>query len=195
MGTPNYMSPEQLTGKSVDHRTDIFAVGAVSYELLSGRRAFPGDALDRVLNLTVNSSAPEPLQQLCPDLDPTVIAIVDRCLQKDLDLRYGDLGAVRRDLAAVAGELTDSGSADVLLQRARRRTAASDAFTVGSSGGRVKIASAFRVLDPRIFISHAQTPSDRTFANYVADRLRACGFGVRLDDPRLPRAARARGRD
>ena len=82
LGTLRYMSPEQLANKNVDHRTDIYAMGAVFYELLSGRKAYPGEALSRVLNLIVDAG-PEPLSRLCPDVDPDVIAIVDRCLQKD----------------------------------------------------------------------------------------------------------------
>jgi TPR repeat protein len=99
LGTLNYMSPEQLSGKAIDQRTDIFAVGAVFYELLTGRQAFPGDIDSGILQLIL-LTGPTPLAQLRPDLDPSVVAIVNRCLERDVDRRYPDLGAMRQDLAA-----------------------------------------------------------------------------------------------
>jgi TPR repeat protein len=99
LGTLNYMSPEQLSGKAVDPRTDIFAVGAVFYELLAGRQAFPGDIDSGILQLIL-LTGPTPLAQLRPDLDPGLVAIVNRCLERDVERRYPDLGAMRKDLAA-----------------------------------------------------------------------------------------------
>ena len=129
LGTLNYMSPEQLLGSGVDHRTDIFAVGAVFYELLSGRRAFPGEALNRVLNQVANAR-PEPLSQWCPDLDPDLMAIVDRCLQKDLDRRYSELASVRQDVAGVQRRLDHSTRSDARSPPPfRGHAAASDAPT------------------------------------------------------------------
>jgi TPR repeat protein/predicted Ser/Thr protein kinase len=98
LGTLNYMSPEQLSGKGVDQRTDIFAVGAVFYELLAGRQAFPGDIDSGILQLIL-LTGPTPLAQLRPDLDPGLVAIVNRCLERDVERRYPDLGVMRKDLA------------------------------------------------------------------------------------------------
>ncbi len=99
LGTLNYMSPEQLSGKAIDQRTDIFAVGAVFYELLAGRQAFPGDIDSGILQLIL-LTGPAPLAELRPDLDPTLVAIVNRCLERDVERRYPDLGVMRKDLAA-----------------------------------------------------------------------------------------------
>jgi TPR repeat protein/predicted Ser/Thr protein kinase len=99
LGTLNYMSPEQLSGKAIDQRTDIFAVGAVFYELLAGRQAFPGDIDSGILQLIL-LTGPTPLAQLRPDLDPGLVAIVNRCLERDVERRYPDLGVMRKDLAA-----------------------------------------------------------------------------------------------
>jgi TPR repeat protein len=99
LGTLNYMSPEQLSGKAIDQRTDIFAVGAVFYELLAGRQAFPGDIDSGILQLIL-LTGPTPLAQLRPHLDPGLVAIVNRCLERDVERRYPDLGAMRKDLAA-----------------------------------------------------------------------------------------------
>src|SRR4029079_19538240 len=99
LGTLNYMSPEQLSGQKVDHRTDIFSVGAVFYELLTGRMAFPGDIQSGVLHLILVGS-PEPLKQLTPSVADDVFAMVDRCLEKLPERRYEGLDAMRQDLAA-----------------------------------------------------------------------------------------------
>lgn len=98
VGTLNYMSPEQMSGQSVDHRSDIFAVGAVAYEFLSYRRAFPGGLDSGVLH-KILAGTPPPLSEICEGLDPGVIAIVDRALQKDPAQRYQDLDAMQSDLA------------------------------------------------------------------------------------------------
>jgi predicted Ser/Thr protein kinase len=165
VGTLNYMSPEQLAAGSIDHRSDIFAVGAVFYELLSGRQAFPGDAFGDVVNLILNLG-PIPLQQLCPGLDPRVVVVVERCLQRDPALRYADLAEMRQDLAGVASR--DEGA-----------PSAPDAPTTEN---RVPDGAALRLEDHSVFLSHARTPGDTAFARQLADRLRAAGFAVRLDE-------------
>lgn len=97
VGTLNYMSPEQLTGQTVDRRSDIFAVGALLYEFLSARQAFPG-GLDTGILYKILDDRPEPLSVSCPDLDDGVVRIVDRCLEKDPRARYQDLASLRTDL-------------------------------------------------------------------------------------------------
>ena len=100
LGTLNYMSPEQLSGREIDHRSDIHAVGAVLYELLTYRQAFPGSIADGVVGLILQAQ-PEALEQLVPSLDAEISAMVGRALQKQPDDRYQDLDAMRRDLARV----------------------------------------------------------------------------------------------
>jgi tetratricopeptide (TPR) repeat protein len=119
LGTLNYMSPEQLSGKGVDSRTDIFSAGAVFYELLSGRMAFPGDIQTGVLHLIL-TTGPEPLSTVAPSLDAGLVAIVDRCLARDVALRYQDLGAARQDLAMLRRKLESGlaqGEATVITPR------------------------------------------------------------------------------
>jgi TonB family protein len=100
VGTINYMAPEQVLGTGVDHRSDIFAVGLVAYELLSGRQAFPGSMRDGLLH-RIPSAAMEPLARLVPGLDSEVIAIVEQAVRKDPADRYQDLVRMRNDLARV----------------------------------------------------------------------------------------------
>ncbi len=99
VGTLNYMSPEQVAGQPVDHRSDIFAVGAVGYELLSYRQAFPGNLQSGILHRILHGQ-PEPLEGIAP-VDSDLAGVIGRALEKDPGDRYPDLGVMRRDLARV----------------------------------------------------------------------------------------------
>ena len=103
LGTLNYIAPEQLAGKTVDARADIFSVGLVAYELLASKAAFP-QAFPEVL-AQIGFHDPPPLEEECPGIDPRLVAIVDRCLAKQADDRYADCAALRRDLDAVRQSL------------------------------------------------------------------------------------------
>lgn len=98
IGTPNYMSPEQASGKSVDQRSDIFAVGAVIYEMLAYQQAFPGKEWQVVLPNILNQS-PAPLTQVDTSLDPRLNDIVSKALARDPTARYQSLKSLGRDLA------------------------------------------------------------------------------------------------
>jgi serine/threonine-protein kinase len=100
VGTPNYMAPEQLTGHGADTRTDIFAVGAVFYELVSYRQAFPGTIAGGVL-ARVLMNEPTPLAELCPDLDPAVALLIRQALEKDPARRPQDLEEMRGAVQAI----------------------------------------------------------------------------------------------
>ena len=93
LGTAAYMSPEQAKGKKVDKRTDIFAFGAVLYEMLTGKKAFPGEDVGEILASVI---------KLEPDweaLPPEELRLVRRCLEKDPRARMRDIGEVRVQLA------------------------------------------------------------------------------------------------
>ena len=100
VGTLNYMSPEQLGGGQVDQRSDIFAVGAVFYELLAYRQAFPGGLHDGLLHRIMHA-APEPIEKFCPDLDPEIARIILQAVEKDQAARYASLTDMGRDIARV----------------------------------------------------------------------------------------------
>ena len=87
IGTPGYMSPEQIDGGEIDHRTDIFAAGAVCYELLSNREAFSGGNTAEIERQVI-AGQPAPLASLVPGLDPEIDAIITRALAKHRDQRY-----------------------------------------------------------------------------------------------------------
>src|SRR6202163_2913798 len=90
LGTAAYMSPEQARGKAVDKRTDIWAFGAVLYELLTGKQAFHGEDVGDILAAVVKS---EPDWSCLPETTPAAIRmLLRRCLQKDKTLRHRDAG-------------------------------------------------------------------------------------------------------
>lgn len=93
IGTPGYMSPEQIEGGEIDRRSDIFAVGAVCYELISFREAFTGANTRQVENKVLQSQ-PERLTSLIPGLDPEFEQIINRALAKDPNDRYQDAASL-----------------------------------------------------------------------------------------------------
>jgi predicted esterase len=100
VGTPAYMSPEQAEGKRVDARADVFAAGAVVYEMVTGRRPFAGDTQIGQL-LAVLHDAPPALRALRPDAPPELERIVARALAKRPEERYASAGELHAALAAL----------------------------------------------------------------------------------------------
>jgi serine/threonine protein kinase len=86
VGTPTYMSPEQAGGETVDHRTDIYALGTILYEMLTGRPPFVGDTTKEVL-LCQLTQPPQPPRQLRPEIPDTVETVILRALHKDREQR------------------------------------------------------------------------------------------------------------
>ncbi len=101
IGTPNYMSPEQVSGAEVDGRTDIFSLGVVLFELLVGERPFAGNTIAEVTHKIVQQSPPIP-SQVEASVPPALNPIVLRCLEKDPDRRFSSAGQLARALEAVA---------------------------------------------------------------------------------------------
>jgi hypothetical protein len=104
IGTPGYMSPEQIEGGEVDHRSDIFAVGAVCYELLSYNEAFSGANTGQV-ERRVLQGKPAPLASVVPGLDPEIDEIVQRALKRDPNKRYQDAATFEKALDRVRSRL------------------------------------------------------------------------------------------
>ncbi len=87
LGTPSYMSPEQIAGEKVDGRSDLFSLGVVMFELLTGERPFQGESIAS-LTYQIAHKPHRPPAQIRTDLPPCCIAIIDRALSKKLDQRY-----------------------------------------------------------------------------------------------------------
>jgi serine/threonine-protein kinase len=101
VGSAAYMSPEQLRGDPVDVRTDVFSFGALAFELMTYRRAFPGDRISDVFD-AIEKGSTEPLSDFCADPPAGLDAIIGRCLAKDREERFRDGGQLHAALAAIA---------------------------------------------------------------------------------------------
>jgi eukaryotic-like serine/threonine-protein kinase len=98
MGSPKYMSPEQVGGHPVDARSDIFSLGSVLYEMLAGTQAFAGGNLGQLLNAILHATQP-PLSQHRTGIPTVLELVVARALQKNPEARYQDAAEMARDLA------------------------------------------------------------------------------------------------
>jgi dienelactone hydrolase/predicted Ser/Thr protein kinase len=123
LGTVAYMSPEQALGKQVDHRTDIWSLGVVLYELLSGRLPFQGDHEASIL-YTVVHEEPKPLKAVKPDVAPELQQVVSRALKKNPEARYPSADEMGKDLRKFQDSLKAEGrkafSLRALLRRLRK---------------------------------------------------------------------------
>ncbi len=110
LGTVGYMSPEQITGKDVDHRSDIFSIGVILYEMLTGRRPFEGDN-DTAVARSITDTTPEPVSRYKSGVSGELQQVVDKALSKDPTLRYQTADGLLSDLRRLktdAGQLKTS---------------------------------------------------------------------------------------
>ena len=180
MGTVGYMSPEQVRGLPVDHRSDIFSFGAILYELLSGKKAFKKDTASDTMAAIMRDESPE-LSESGRNISPALDHIVKHCLEKDRDNRFQAAKDVVFALSEASGPTTTSGAqlaappagkgkvlvavaaivilavAGVLLLRRPHRGA-------GEAGGVKRVA----VLP----FENLETPEDGYFADGIADAVR-----------------------
>ncbi|HXB55718.1 MAG TPA: serine/threonine-protein kinase [Vicinamibacteria bacterium] len=126
VGTVHYMSPEQVRGKPLDGRSDVFSLGVILYELLAGRRPFTGEGATEVLYKIVHDPPP-PLNTEIGGLTPRLQEVLDRALAKDPDRRYPSAGGLADDLADVLESYSRtlrgvprSGDAQEAVKAARR---------------------------------------------------------------------------
>lgn len=105
LGTPGYMSPEQITGKPVDHRTDIFSLGTVFYEFLTGEKAFPGKNLTEILYRVVNES-PIPPAIVNPGLQNGLNEVILKTLSKNPADRFQSIGEMEGVLKEIKANRT-----------------------------------------------------------------------------------------
>jgi serine/threonine-protein kinase len=139
MGSPQYLSPEQIRGEDLDGRSDIFSLGVVFYEILSGKRPFEGDTITTLVYQILHKEPP-PVSALRA-VPPRVETLLRGMLAKGHDERIASAGAVAAELALIEAELSDetlsapagTGPMDVTHLLPRRTTSA-EAVTAPSSG-------------------------------------------------------------
>lgn len=136
LGTIQYMAPEQLEGEEADQRTDIFALGAVSYEMLTGRKAFEGKSRASLIGAIMNHD-PAPVSTIEPLSPAALDHLVRTCLDKSADDRWQSASDVARQLRWIAREALESAGPAPLPAARRKHTIgwALAALLVGSLGG------------------------------------------------------------
>ena len=183
VGTPTYMSPEQVTGDTVDHRTDLYALGIMGYEMLVGRPPFSGSTPTEVLMKRVAEAA-EPVEKARPDTPPALAAVVNRCLQGDREKRFNSGAEIVRAL----GGVTPTGG-QPSLEMARRKRRRPSLLGPAVVAGVLLVLAAMGALFARRFVGHRrQRPVPAVPAGMVLVAGGAYTIG-RNDGPQLSRPA------
>ncbi len=176
LGSPRYMSPEQVIGKSLDARTDIFSLGVVLYEALTNKPPFDGDNINAIMYATVNAVPPPP-SSINGDIPAMLDLIVAKALAKTVDERYQNMSELAQDLAEVKRALSrnDKGNSVIAKQ------APPSGKTVSLEMGRfqktdeeveeakpLKIAKGFDSFDATVRLA-AMTKQTDEFSQYISD--------------------------
>ncbi len=104
LGTAAYLAPEQIRGEAVDPRTDIFSLGVLAYELLTGQKPFRGEHISTVLFKILNEK-PDPVSRQNPEIPPSVDRAVEKAIEKSPPNRYESVAEFKRDLAAIVKQI------------------------------------------------------------------------------------------
>ncbi len=208
LGTLGYMAPEQLEGKPADARSDIFSLGAVLFEMVTGKRAFPGES-SRAVITAILSIEPPPISSVRALSPPALDRVVRTCLAKDPEERWQNASDLARELAWIegqgAGVRVDAAPAGATSPRARRSAARWIPWIAAAGATAVALAALLRPRDTPVrpaqvvrftlpppsggaFFSTVETttlavsPDGRRIAFVVADAPRAMGSTAEAAD-------------
>lgn len=123
LGTPNYMAPEQIQARPVDHRADIFSLGVMLYELVTGKKPFAGESLTQVTHRIINEQ-PTAADSLVPGLPTGLLEVIDHALKKDPAERYERGAEMARDLRVILAPKSTAGTGSFLADDANPPTGA-----------------------------------------------------------------------
>ena len=133
LGTPHYMSPEQIQSQTVDQRSDIFSAGLVMYELLTYQKAFSADNPIAVIHKILSTDAPS-IRQHLPEVDIDLERIVATAVERDPDRRYQHADLILRDLERVKARLEDRAADSTLVASEAREPSSGDRSKRPQSG-------------------------------------------------------------
>jgi len=150
LGTVGYMSPEQVRGEAVDHRSDLFSLGAILYEMLTGARAFKRNSGIETLSAILKEE-PRDLTELLPSIPPALERLVRRCLEKERELRFQSA----RDLAFNLETLSSMSAAHTLPNAVRPTMSSATGAT--RTAGQPAVISATTAAQPAATPTHAPT--------------------------------------
>ncbi len=170
-GTPAYMSPEQASGGKVDARSDVFAFGAVLYEMVTGRRPFGGGSTAEML-ASLLKEQPKPPSEIVPDVPKELERIILRCLRKEPERRFQHMTDLKVDLQEVKEE-SDSGLTAPGVRAPRRRglwVAAGLAGALAVATGGLLLWRSRRPEPPAPYlVPLTATPGDEVFPTFSPD--------------------------
>jgi Tol biopolymer transport system component len=136
LGTFQYMAPEQLEGAEADARTDIFALGALLYEMVTGKRAFEGKSKTSLI-AAILSQQPPPISQVAPVMPPALDHVVRKCLEKDPDDRWQSARDVASELRWIAEAGSQAGVPARLALRRKSRERVAWVIAAGSAAAAI----------------------------------------------------------
>ena len=194
LGTLSYMAPEQMLGRAVDYRSDIYAVGAVAYELLAGQKAFN---LEAELRPRLPSDVPLPLAECCPGLPPGLDEIVMRALAPRPEDRFADLDEARTALRDVRRRIDPALQLETIPPRSQTRPGGSPATPSPRPAAaptellpRPTPRARSAEIDPTL----PRTPSPRTGTTPAVSRIAGTVHLAKSRDRRVSRGSRRRHR-
>ncbi|HEX9392528.1 MAG TPA: serine/threonine-protein kinase [Usitatibacteraceae bacterium] len=200
LGSPRYMSPEQVIGRALDHRTDIFSLGVVLYETLTGTPPFDGDNVNAIMYATVNHPPPPP-SSANADVPTMLDLIVAKALAKTIDERYQSMREFAQDLNEVKRQLASAApGAKIIATQApsQPKPVSLDALGIGGRYQKkeaeeevkpLKLAKKFDSFDATLKLA-AMTNQTADFSDYISETQKMRAYkGEAPSQPVAPQSA------